>query len=639
MNADASIPAGCVGLPQSDNVPLANVRRSGYTADFVQRTNASNNVMASSARFSIATPEAADAQNSTLKTHSMLPVIIAVPVVVVLFVVGSVWFCWLRKRRRQPRSQSRSSSKQKLVPLDPRNQISSSPTGEAKPDVEERGADEGYGYREPTREQVEVERVSPQPMPRPPPPAIPVEGTAELPVFVTPRSSRKFSNRSRRLRGPAELDINPPSPRPKSFNEAKVADSQVQSAHAARRSKRLSLQQILHLKKAAELEEPARLPAHPSERSPQKEHEIDDHARRSKRLSLQHFLHLRRVAELEGSSTLPAQSPSGIPNTDEESPDPSSKRSHRISLHRLLRSRRLAELEANTDILPVYSRTDSDQKDYLSPPALPPKDTDVKAPLSVPQSTVRSMTPIELDASETERLSSSSPQKGFSNERLGQGNLGLAGPSSSPALSPDISNHLESLEQDDQRPGSVTEEVPITFGISTSEPESGASAPQTSDVADFLDLASTESEGNLDEDVVMTPDDANPCLSHFATSLAPAPMKEPPVDPFLMAEVISAAAESAWASPIAPEAGHVNENDQREEAGNELRSIHEMDATESAIKRRSKRQSSHTVERRSEHKRRPDFVTFKKQMSEAERRAKMIARRRRSRRRLTPRSF
>jgi hypothetical protein len=481
--------------------------------------------------------------------------------------------------------------------------------------------------------------VSPLPMPRPPPPAIPVEETAELPVFVTPRSSRKFSNRSRRLRGPAELDINPPSPRPKSFDEAKVADSQVQSAHAARRSKRLSLQQILHLKKAAELEEPARLPAHPSERSPQKEREIDDHARRSKRLSLQHFLHLRRVAELEGSSTLPAQSPSGIPNTDDESPDPSSKRSHRISLHRLLRSRRLAELEANTDILPVYSRTDSDQKDYLSPPALPPKDMDVKAPLSVPQSTVRSMTPIELDASETERLSSSSPQKGLSNERLGQGNLGLAGPSSSLAPSPRISNHLESLEQDDQRPGSVTEEVPITFGILTPEPESGASVPRPFDVVDFLDLASTESEGNQDEDVDMTLDDANPCLSNFATSLASAPMKEPPVDPFLMAEVISAAVESAWASPLAPEAGHVKENDQRQEAENELRSIHEMDATESAIKRRSKRQSSHTVERRSDHKRRPDFVTFKKQMSEAERRAKMIARRRRSRRRLTPKSF
>jgi hypothetical protein len=639
VDADANIPAGYVGLPQSDNVPPADVRRSGYTADFVHKTNASDNVMASSARFSIATPEAVDAQNSSSKTHSMLPVIIAVPVAVVLFIAGSVWFCWFRQRRRQLRSQSRSSSKQKLIPLDPRNQISSSPMREAKPDIEERGANEGYGQGEPTREQVEAERVSPLPMPRPPPPAIPVEETAELPVFITPRSSRKLSNRSRRLRGPAELDINPPSPRPKSFDEAKVADSQVRSAHAARRSKRLSLQQILHLKKAAELEEHAKLPAHPSERSPQKEGEMDGHARRSKRLSLQHFLHLRRVAELEGSSALPAQSPSGGPNTNDESADPSSRRPHRISLHRLLHSRRLAELEANTDILPLYSWTDSDQKDYLSPPALPPKDMDVKAPLSVPQSTIRSRAPIELDASETERLSSSSPQKGFSDERLGQSNLGLAGPSSSLGPSPAISNHLESLEQDDQRPGSVTEEVPIALGISSSEPGSGASIPRAPDAVDFLDLASTESEGTQDEDVDMTLDDANPCLSNFATPLASPPMEEPPVDPFLIAEVISAAVESAWASPIAPEAVHVKENDQRGEAEKELRSIHEMDATESAIKRRSKRQSSHIVGGRNEYKRRPDFVTFKKQMSEAERRAKMIARRRRSRRRLTPKSF
>lgn len=607
----------------------------------MHRTDASDNIMASSARFSIATQQAAVAD----KPVSLFPVIVAVPaVVLVLIIAASVWFCWFRKRRRQIRSQSRSFPKverKSSVPLNRQYQDPKSPVRDGKLDIEERGADDDLGEREPKQGQNEIERESQLPMPVPPPPAIPAEETAELPLFITPRASRQTFKSLRRARAAVELDTDPASPRPKSFDEVQVAGSRIQSLPAARRSKRYSLQQILHLRKAAELDGNENLPSHPCERRAQGDGSLENlacdpemahPARRSKRLGFPHFLHLRRVAELEGSSALPANSSAAIPHSEEESPDTSFKRSHRRSLHRLLHSNRLAELEASTDVLPVYSRTDTEQKDIVLRPPLPPKDTDIKASLSVPQIATRSITPVELDASEPEQLASNSPDGARSNRSPIQSIAELVASSSSYTAPTDVA----AQRQRKRNAASVSEELSTTVAESRTNSKTGTPVPPTPDTLEFLDLASTESEHSDEED------DLKIDTAHIGKSanLQSQPQEETPVDPSLTAEIISAAVEAYRTSPRRAEPEYANADVPRKNVRQDFSPIHELDATDSAIKRHTKRQSCHSTARRSEtQKRRPDFVTFKKQMSEAERRAKMIARRRKSRRRLTPKSF
>jgi len=645
--SDPSIPAGYVELQPSDHVLLAKVLRTGYEVELVQRTNTSDYIMATSAQFSIATSQPAKVQSSS--SNIKLPVIIAIAVgPVILVIAGAVWCCWFRKRRRQIRAQCRSPTlkprQRSSVPLGPRKEVSSNPVREAKPDIEERSADERLRQRQSTHEQSRVMRELPLPQPLPPPPPEPVQATAELPIFITPRSSRQLSHHSRR-RVAAELDANPPTPRRKSFDEAELAEVKYPALPAARRSKRLSLQQILHLRKGGEKDGNAALAAHSPERlsqteaamhCPVVESQTSHLARRSKRLSLRHLIHCKRIAELEGSSAPPTQSLNASPRTDEESQSPLSRRSHRMSLHRLLYSRRSAELEPDTDDLPVYSRTDLDQKSNLQAPPLPPKDIDLKFLLPVPQPAKRSMTPVELDASEPKRLSSASHKRKFSYRSPSQSIAGLAGSSSS---SPNIFRDLEARERGDQEPDNASEEVQITLATSPANLGHETPVPQMPNVVEFLDLASSGSEGGPDGDLELAVHGAATPLN-FATPLGSPPLQEPAMDPFLTAEIISAALESSGSSPTAPESEHAEEVDHEDQAEDELPTIHEMDASESAMKRRSRRQSSYPVVSRSEAQaRRPDFTTFKKQMTEAERRAKMIAKRRRSRRRLTPKSF
>lgn len=627
--------------------------------------------MATSSQFAVATSKAEDPPS---KKSAALPAgIAAAAVVVVLIVAGSIWFCWFRKRRRRIRTLGRSPSlggRHRSFPFSPRSRATSgSSIRKPQPQVEEGLVEKKSPQRESVHVAKEVVRKSPQrrpvppptpPQPLPPPPPLPVEETAELPLFVTPRSSRQLSNpsrqpsnHSRRAKVAAELDASPSSvsARPKSANDAGADDCHIQRPPPTRRSKRLSLQQVFHLKSLPELEGANRLSPHPSERSAQSEtHRIGQGAqiqrsqststRRSKRRSLHQLFHHRRVAELEGSSTLPKNfiiSPPANSNTpahpdlDEESQNPSPRRSRRLSLHRLLHSSRLAELEANTDILPEYSHTDQNRTSYGTPPPLPAKDVDFKAKLPVPQSTRRAISPVELDASEPLMLSSPSVKGSRSIRSPNHSIAGLVGSSSTSPVPPKASEDLNSSEWEN---GDSAEELLIPLQESL-ESHAGAPVPRTPDALEFLDLASTESEDGYGEDLDLVFDDTVTSLNNLDT-----PNEDNCMDPFLTAEIIAEAVTSSRHSHTSRKPDNTGDIHQEEQTEEELPTIHEMDAIESAIRRRSKRQSAHALAMRHDaHKKRPDFVTFKKQMSEAERRAKMIARRRRSRRRLTPKSF
>jgi hypothetical protein len=631
---DTSIPAGSVEVHLDNHVMQADLLRSGYQFQLVQRTNVSDKIMASSAQFSIAASQTADARNSTSERSPVIPVAIAVSVVlVVLIVAGAAWFFWFRKRRRQIRAQftTRPNSRS-FASLEPRRNDSISPICEAKPDIEERSADraiEQYGYMP---GQIPARQRSSLPLPLPPPPPIPAQETAELPIFITPRSSRLVRKPSSYLRGPAELDTCPPSPRPKSANVEHPSGIKIQAASSTRRS-RLSLQQVLHLRKVSELDGNTQMPSdsqeHPAKSRGQVEDQVPDTssihpARRSKRFSLYHLLHHRKFAELEGSSATPAHVSNSVPVTDEGSGHLVSRRSHRISLHRLLHSKKQAELEANTDVLPVYSHTESDQKNQLLSPPLPLKDMDCKDPFPASRHTTRAMIPVELEAIEPKGLLTTPPQRARSWKSHNENS------SSSRTFHDDltVADHGEQVHDDH------SEEVPITLMESSTNISTGASIPRSPNAVEFLDLNSSESERSQDEDVVLRLDDAVAGLSAFATPLGSPAGEEAGVDPFLTAAIISAAVESFESSSATPESQQVKEVDRTKGVEKEVTFFHEMDATESAVKRQSKRKSSNTTQ-----KKRPDFISFKKQMTEAERRAKMIAKRRRSRRRLTPKSF
>jgi hypothetical protein len=640
---------GMLTSNMSKTLGLSNKVRSGYEIQLVQRTSASDNIMTTSAQFSVATLQA---QGSPSKPNSMFPVVLAVPVVVVTIIIAaSIWFCWFRKRRRQIQAQDRLRSRpQKLkhgsfVPLDPPKKALKTPVRDAKPDVEERSADGPIKKRKSTHEERQIARAPQRQLPVPPPPAVPIERTAELPIFITPRSSRYVFNHVQRLTPPAELDIHSVLPQVKSDDAAEVR-ARIQPN--ARRSKRLSLQQFLHIRKVAELEGSTG-PASRSLESAQTEdgrvgqvleRQPPRPIRHSKRLSLQHLIHPRKVAELEGSSASPVQPSNSISSPDDESRDASNPRSQRLSLHRLIQSSKQEELEADTDVLPVYSHTDLDGKGHGSPPPLPPKDTNVKGKLSVPRWSRRTMSPVELDAAEIKRLSSPSSRRATSYKRYSRSSAGVAGSSSS---SPSTAKNMDYLESIGQETDDTSQEVPFTLIKSPVRLNTKSSIPPTLDALEFLDLASTESEGGEEEEdgLDMVLDDAHTASNKAGTPLPIPVAEQTPVDPFLTAEIISAAVESYSGSSIAPKYKQAEEIDRgEEEAETKLPIIHEMDASDSAIKRLSKRLSYHAATLRNDTQRkRPDFTTFKKQMTEAERRAKMIAKRRKSRRRLTPKSF
>jgi hypothetical protein len=645
-----SNPAGYVELPRKSNASDTDRRMKGYQVELVRRMNNSENLMTALAQSSVVTSGPATPQNSSMPRGVLTVIIAAVVVIVLLAMAGSIWFCWFRKRRQRARVKSRSP------PLGRKGRIldyfrhrsaatSNSTVCEAKADVEDCGTFERLDQRESKDGRSGLVRGSTLPLPPPTRPG-PVQDTAELPLFITPRSSRQVSSTPRPLTLPAELDTSPRSPRPGPVDEAEAGEDKVQSSVLAGRSERLSLQQIFQVRKLAELEGNAKSPPYSSEHSAyagdSEENQVSvgqkSPARGPKRLSLQHVFHLKRIAELEGSSISSAQPPDANTSNDQGSKNWSPRRSHRISFHRLLSSRRLAELEPCTDILPEYSNTDKGRKSHELPPPLPPKDVDINTSLSTPQPVKRAMTPIELDASEPVQLSRRPLQGLSSNRSPNQIIAALAGSSSS--SSPAVCKDQAVMGCSDHVADDASEDFLIMFARSSVNSTAASSRPPTPEALEFLDLASTESEGGAGEDPGFALDDAFTSLSNFGTPHNATPMKDGRIDPFSNAEIDFALLDTSRTFSIPPKTQHDEESGEEDEAEEELPVIHEMDSFEVAMKRRSRTQNSHAVSMRSEAlRRRPDFVTFKKQMSEAERRAKMIAKHRRSRRRLMPNSF
>jgi hypothetical protein len=233
------------------------------------------------------------------------------------------------------------------------------------------------------------------------------------------------------------------------------------------------------------------------------------------------------------------------------------------------------------------------------------------------------MTPVELEAIEQKGLLATIPQRARSWKSHNENS----------SSSRTVHDDLVVADSGEKVHDNHSEEIPITLMTSPTRMSTGAFMPRSPEAVEFLDLNSTESEGSQDEDMEVAFEDAAVGLSAVATPLGSPLGEEAGVDPILTAAIISAAVESFESSSAAAKSQQVKGVDHAEEVEKEVPSIHEMVVPDQTIKRQSKRQSSHPMQ-----KKRPDFVSFKKQMTEAERRAKMIAKRR-SRRRLTPKSF
>lgn len=605
-----------------------------------------------------------------------------------LAIVATIYFCWFRKRRRQIRARHAAERPRSdtSAGLERGSPVTSMPDAEIKRDFESRFSNEHIMEKVPTKsDEYDLERQAtppapsappalsasqappappasqapatapaespprtPVPPPIPPPPPIPE--TAEMPIFITPRSSRSFFNSLRRPRTPGERPRTPAeldagsrslrsrsvrsrsgrSTRPASLNEADLEKAASEPSSPGRRSKRHSLHQVLHRKAADDecCKKPPRLADHPALRRAQTDiHDADKNSThpprrsRSKRLSLQGFLHLRRFAELEGS-TVDVPPVPRRPTDDGDSP---SRRSNRLSLHRLISSKKLAELEAHTDALPEYSKTDQNanmKRDSLPPP-LPPKDkgskesSEYKAVYSSSPHR-RTMTPVELDASETQCRVSPAKSGIWAKRRSKLAATGSA-----------YSGDGNSDEWADETSDDGYEDIQIHMAKSPGKAIAmDARAPRL-EGNDFLDLGSTDSDE----------DDEDEHGSGRATLPPSLPiLEEGNMDPFLTAEIISAAVEASSSRPKPLKPIHIANAQLRAKATEMHPAIHEMDATETAVKRRSKRTSHNVASTKGDgNRRRPDFLAFKKQMTEAERRAKMIAKRK-SRRRF-PKSF
>ena len=150
---------------------------------------------------------------------------------------------------------------------------------------------------------------------------------------------------------------------------------------------------------------------------------------------------------------------------------------------------RQTEVEANTDVLPlsVIPAWSKRATFYLQP--LPPREKDSKPHLPVPRSSRRTMTPIELDATEAERLSSTVLQRVCSNKSHKQSDAGLTASSPSPTLS----KNLQAVVLGDQQPDGASGKGTIKMTDSTEKRYTGNLRPQILEGMDFLDLASTGS--------------------------------------------------------------------------------------------------------------------------------------------------
>lgn len=645
--ADSSIPAGYFEHPQSCHIWLADKHRSGYQFDLIQKTNTSENIMASSPQFSIAIRQVLTPRDSTSSPRIILSLAIVVPVLLVAGIIaGCVWFCRLRKRNRRIRPRQRSSppkfDQRSFTRLDPDIQFSSSPNLDAKPDIEERGADKSFLHASTRHKQMEIPPWLPLLPSLPPPPTAPVEETNELPINTTPWSSRQVLNTERKPRAPAELDLNPPSGF-KSVNEPDAVGVKNPLLPAAYQSRQASPQQLRHCGKLAELEgsimEPCNASVQLAETGDLRggqgpETPAPPRTRRSKRLSLQNLLRPIRVVELEGSLVLPAQSRNGSASSDDRFGERSSRRSQRFSLHRMLQSRRLAELEANTKALPMDSHIDLNQFSELSRPQLPAKDV-VKAPQSVLQPASQTMTPVELDASGPERSPSSTLNVRSPFKSGADAVTAFMGSSSA---SPISSRSHKAPRRDGIGWDNDSGEVSKKYMEAPVQPAAEIAIPRTPDAVELLDQMSTRGQGDLSGSLEREWNGATTSPSDLGTAIASSPPVKSPVYHPLVADIVSVAKEPFGVSPIALGSDHTEKHDRQGEVPKGVLNIYEMDDVGPGAKRpRRQHNFPAVVNPNQTQPKRPDFITFKKQITEAEKRAKMMAKRRS--RRWAPKSF
>ena len=159
--------------------------RSKYDFKLAHRTNGSDNIMATSAQFSVTTSAPAQTQDSIPKHRCFRLAIIAVPTLGVIFVIaGSVLVCRFRKPRGQFRAQFRwpppKPKRRSSVGLNPRNQLSGRSLYEAKPNIEERSAEKGFKQHASRHEFIQVLQKLTLPLPLPLPLATIVKEIAEL---------------------------------------------------------------------------------------------------------------------------------------------------------------------------------------------------------------------------------------------------------------------------------------------------------------------------------------------------------------------------------------------------------------------------------------------------------------------------
>jgi hypothetical protein len=573
----------------------------------------------------LATSESfAISQPSGGRFNIIWPIVVSV-LVAMLLSAGIIWVVCFRRRRgcfqrwgkqRRPLSLT-SNFESKVSPsISPDLCTSTNATTFArdnKSDVEHRAAISPLGQRDATSapDDGEAMRDLP-PLPRPPiaSPMPSFQNRAELPLSITPRSSRQFLGSMRRTKAPPDLDRSSKSYRPKSAAEAGLERDGPRS--------------------------------------------LTPDADQPRRLTLHRLSHLRKAPELDGSPVSPTSSGDAYGSSlDEESRHPSRKKSHRLSFHRLMQSRKPLEVEGGVDMLPEYSPVDQVGTGGVTtssspPPPPPPKDIGLKTSPTMRWSTTRSMAPVELEAPMQPPTTGSPPtlQTCHLTESTSRS---FAGPTE--ALSPlsaSSTNHESSLEKASQASKGNDADVPLTHLDSQgTKPDAGPSDSTPPQAVDFLNLDSSDSEAEADGEAETTFENARSSPSKFFT-----PLSSPIPEQGRRRDQILAAADAVSGSSGFSARSPITQPRHTETVELQTPPIHEMDAAEIKPRTRSRRRSAQPViasraepqqrpQQPSQQRRRPDFVQFKKQMSDAEKRAKSIGKvaKRKHTRRFTLKNF
>ena len=379
------------------------------------------------------------------------PAVIAVAAIVGVVIVGTtIWFCWWRKERRKGRGKSPGKGRggggggdsrwgprfrSSPATTDPRSlATSASPFSDAKADIEDAAVTidtcsaQSLSFKqEYARQSPRPPTVSPQPYvstssPKPASQFRLPTNTPELPLFVTPRSSRRISGSAVHDQDTAEPDMPLAASPARSVPADELRRSETHAPHRQHSPQHISLQQAPRRTRSTASSKHALssklAPSSPTSgskeegRSGQQQPSPQSPPRWSRALSWQQLLHIREMAELEGCSGSSATTPPTQLGSKDDGQQPSSDGVLRAATHSPGRSKRLAELEANNYSQRKCSPTHHQRKRTASPPPpLPPTlpakdDASLRSAIRAQSATRRGLFPAELDASEPSSASS-----------------------------------------------------------------------------------------------------------------------------------------------------------------------------------------------------------------------------------------